>query len=86
MSEFTTYREGSLHAALKAQYASAIPDAQVEAMVDGFVIDVAGHDELVEIQTASFSSAKRKLERLIGTHRVLLVYPIAIERWLVARR
>ncbi|HYI23040.1 MAG TPA: hypothetical protein VEX62_10435 [Candidatus Limnocylindrales bacterium] len=83
MSTFTTYREGSLHAALKAGYAAAIPGAQVEALVDGFVIDVVGSGELVEIQTASFSSARRKLERLSGTHRVLLVYPIAIERWLV---
>ncbi len=83
MSRFTTSREGSLHAALKAGYAATILDAQVEALVDGFVIDVVGSGELVEIQTASFSSARRKLERLIGTHRVLLVYPIAIERWLV---
>jgi hypothetical protein len=83
MSDFTTYREGSLHAALKARYAAAIPDARVEAHVDGFVVDVVGPDELVEIQTASFGSASRKLERLVATHRVVLVHPIAIERWLV---
>lgn len=82
-SGFTTYREGSLHAALKARYAAAIPGARVEAAVDGFVVDVVGPDELVEIQTASFSSAGRKLERLVATHRVLLVYPIAVEKWLV---
>lgn len=83
MSDFTTYREGSLHAALKARYAAATPDARVEALVDGFVVDVAGPDELIEIQTASFGSASRKLERLVVTHRVVLVHPIAIERWLV---
>ena len=83
MSDFTTYREGSLHAALKARYAATIPDARVEALVDGFVVDVAGPDELVEIQTASFGSASRKLERLVASHRVVLVHPIAIERWLV---
>jgi hypothetical protein len=81
--EFTTLHEGSLHAALKARYAAAIPDARVEAAVDGFVVDVAGPHELVEIQTASFGSASRKLERLVASHRVVLVHPIPIERWLV---
>ncbi|OGO56203.1 MAG: hypothetical protein A2V84_00365 [Chloroflexi bacterium RBG_16_70_13] len=51
--------------------------------MDGFVVDVAGRDELVEVQTASFASARRKLERLVGSHRVLLVYPIPVEKWLV---
>lgn len=79
----TTYREGSLHAALKARYAAAIPGATVEAAVDGFVIDVVGPDELVEIQTASFASASRKLARLVEAHRVVLVHPIPVEKWLV---
>ncbi len=83
MTEFTTLREGSLHAALKAYYAAAIPGARVEAAVDGFVVDVAGPDELVEIQTASFASAGHKLERLVTCHRVVLVHPVPIEKWLV---
>ena len=83
MSDFTTYREGSLHAALKARYAAVTVGARVEAAVDGFVVDVAGDDELVEIQTGSFGSAGRKLERLVETHRVVLVHPIAVEKWLI---
>ncbi len=83
MSDFTTYREGSLHAALKARYAVLTVGARVEAAVDGFVVDVAGDDELVEIQTGSFGSAGRKLERLVETHRVVLVHPIAVEKWLI---
>jgi hypothetical protein len=83
VSDFTTLREGSLHAALKARYAETVTDARVEAAVDGFIVDVAGRDELVEIQTASFGSARRKLERLVATHRVVLVHPIPIEKWLV---
>ena len=82
-SDFTTLREGSLHAALKARYAAIVAGARVEAAVDGFVVDVAGQDELVEIQTASFASARRKLERLVASHHVVLVYPIPIEKWLV---
>jgi len=77
----STYREGSLHAALKALYAR--PGDRVEESVDGFVIDVVRDDELVEVQTASFASAARKLRRLVEDHRIALVHPIAIERWLV---
>jgi hypothetical protein len=83
VSDFTTYREGSLHAALKAQYAAAIADSLIESAVDGFVVDVVGREELVEVQTGSFSSASRKLERLAASHRVALVFPIAVEKWLV---
>jgi hypothetical protein len=83
MSDFATFREGSLHAALKARYAAIVTGARVEAAVDGFIVDVAGLDELVEIQTASFASVRRKLERLVASHRVVLVYPIPIEKWLV---
>ncbi len=79
----TTYREGSLHAALKARYAAVVPGARVEAAVDGYVVDVAGRDDLVEIQTASFASVRRKLEQLVRSHRVVLVYPIPVEKWLV---
>lgn len=83
VSILTTYREGSLHAALKNRYASSIADARVEAAVAGFVVDVAGPDEVVEIQTGSFASARRKLEALVPSHRVLLVHPIPVEKWLV---
>ena len=41
--------------------------------MDGYVVDVVGRDDLVEIQTASFASARRKLERLVASHRVVLV-------------
>ena len=80
-SGLSTYREGSLHAVLKALYTR--PADRVEESVDGYVVDVVRDDELVEIQTASFSSAARKLRRLVIDHKILLVHPIALERWLV---
>jgi hypothetical protein len=55
----------------------------VETRVDGFIVDVVRPRGLVEIQTTSFASARRKLERLVETHDVLLVYPIPLEKWLV---
>jgi hypothetical protein len=83
VTDFTTYREGSLHAALKARYATSVTGSRVEAAVDGFVVDVVGPDELVEIQTASFASVRRKLERLVESHRLVLVHPVPVEKWLV---
>ena len=82
-SNLTTWREGSLHAALKARYAATLAGARVEAAVDGYVVDVAGDHELVEIQTGSFGSARRKLDRLLTAHRIVLVHPIPVEKWLV---
>ncbi|MGD0121531.1 MAG: hypothetical protein ABSC46_03100 [Candidatus Limnocylindrales bacterium] len=77
----STYREGSLHAALKELYAGA--GGRTEAKVDGYVVDVVRGDELIEIQTAGFAMAARKLRRLVADHRIALVHPIAVERWLL---
>lgn len=47
------------------------------------MVDVAGPEELVEIQTIGFASVRRKLERLVERHHVALVHPIPAEKWLV---
>ena len=76
-----TLRERPLHAALKAWYAGA--GDGIEVPVDGFVIDIVRGDLLIEIQTRSFSSIKRKLTTLLEDHPVRLVHPIAVEKWIV---
>lgn len=88
--------EKSLHAALKAWYAQ--PDDQIEVPLKGeaadgrrfrYHIDIVRalpSTLLIEIQTRSFSSLKRKLYTLTEphhAHHVRLVYPIPAERWLV---
>lgn len=73
--------EQPLHAALKKRYAP--PGSRLEAEVDGFVVDVAREDLLVEIQTGSFSSIKQKITSLSKHHPLLLVYPIPREKWLL---
>lgn len=50
--------------------------------LDGFVIDIRRPDLLIEIQTGSFAAMGNKLDRLLGEHRMLLVYPIAVETYL----
>ena len=76
-----TLGESSLHSVLKDWYAQ--PGDLLEAQVDGFHIDIIRHDRLIEIQTANFSSQKRKMNTLIEKHPLHLVFPIAQEKWIV---
>ncbi|MEZ5118959.1 MAG: hypothetical protein R2686_03515 [Candidatus Nanopelagicales bacterium] len=76
-----TLREKPLHADLKRWYAE--PADTFEQPVDGFVIDIVRGDLLIEIQTRSFSSMKRKLTALLPHHHVRMVHPIAVEQWIV---
>jgi hypothetical protein len=75
------FNEKPLHAALKAWYIQ--PGDQVEVTVDGYIIDIVRSDLLIEIQTGSFPSLKKKLTELVKQHPVRLVYPIAREKWIV---
>ncbi len=83
-----TLHETELHAALKRHYARPID--QLEANVDGYVVDVLRADgvggiarDIIEIQTHNFAALKHKLPRLLEQHAVTLVYPIAAEKWVV---
>jgi len=69
--------EKSLHRELKYLYLDE--NSKAEEIVSGYVVDVVRSDGLVEIQTGSFSSIKRKLAALLQQHRVRLVHPIAVE-------
>lgn len=79
--QISTYNEKPLHAALKAWYAR--PGDGIEVNVDGFVIDIVREGLLIEIQTASLASLKRKLPALVEDHRVRLVFPVPREKWIV---
>jgi len=78
-----TLRERPLHAALKRWYAE--PGDLVEHPVDGFVIDLVRDGLLIEIQTRSFASMKRKLAALLPDHPVRVVHPIASDCWILKR-
>lgn len=81
MSSIGVLNEKSLHASLKKWVAQ--PGDQFEVAVDGFVIDIVQGDLLVEIQTGNFASIRSKLNKLVRSHRVRLIYPIAQEKWIV---
>ncbi|HEU4318806.1 MAG TPA: hypothetical protein VFS66_01850 [Acidimicrobiia bacterium] len=77
-----TLGEGPLHAGLKHWYAQT--GDQVESAVDGYVIDLVRGDLLIEIQTRSFASMKRKVSALLESgRRVRIVHPIAVDRSIV---
>ena len=82
MTDIGVYREGPLHAALKAWLAR--PGDRMEVPVDGFVIDLVRADgELVEIQTGSFSPLRSKMDALLDGYRVRIVHPIPALRRIV---
>lgn len=74
-------QERSLHAALK-KWCAREGDA-LEVPLNGFHIDIVRGDLLIEIQTRNFFALKRKLPKLLEQHRVRLIHPIAVEKWLV---
>ena len=76
-----TLNEKPLHAALKQWCAQ--PDDRIEVSVDGFTVDIVRGGLLIEIQTRNLSAIKRKLTALVEHHPVRLVYPVAVERWIV---
>lgn len=76
-----TLRESSLHAALKEIYSNE--GDIIEANVENFVVDIFDGQRIIEIQTGSFSSIKKKLIKLIPKYVVHLVYPMACEKWII---
>ncbi len=76
-----TFRESSLHAALKTWYGRS--GDQFEQPVDGYVIDLVRGQQLIEIQTGNFTAMKAKLKALLPNHSVRLVYPVAQQKWIV---
>jgi hypothetical protein len=81
MTDIGLLNEKPLHASLKEWYAR--PGDRFEAAVDGYVIDIVRHDLLLEIQTGGFASIKSKLLDLVAEHRIRLIYPIALEKWII---
>ncbi len=73
--------EGHLHASLRTHYLQ--PGDEVEAGVDGYVVDILRGDRIIEVQTANFSRIARKMRDLVTRHHVRLVHPIPRDLWIV---
>lgn len=73
--------ERSLHAALKKWY--SLPGDRFEVPLEGFVIDIVRDEQLIEIQTRNFTAIRQKLKNLLPRHKVHLLHPITLEKWIV---
>ncbi len=73
--------EKTLHEQLKKLY--AMETGKVESVLGDYRVDVVRGDLLIEIQTRSFSSIRKKLRRLVKNHRVRLVHPVPYMKWIV---
>ena len=65
---------------MKADYAE--PGDRFEVPLDGFVIDIVRDGSLIEIQTGSFGAMGKKLDHLLPSNQIVVVYPIAVESYL----
>ncbi|MHC4989749.1 MAG: hypothetical protein ACYTGC_02115 [Planctomycetota bacterium] len=76
--------ETSLHRQLKEVYADR--DAQLEARLGNYRIDVVRDGVLIEIQHGSLAAIRDKVGDLVQRHRVLVVKPIVRRKQLVKKR
>jgi hypothetical protein len=73
--------ETSLHRQLKRLYGGT--DAQYEAQVGRYRIDVCSGGQLVEIQHGALAAIRDKIRALVQRHDVLVVKPIVARKMLV---
>lgn len=73
--------ETSLHRDLKSHYANR--RARFEVPLGKYRIDVISGGRLVEIQHGSLSAIRDKIQNLLGSHRIIVVKPIVVQKTLV---
>ncbi len=69
-----TYNERDLHSELKTLLSRS--GDLIEIPYKGFIIDIKREDLLIEIQTKSLNSLRKKLETLLDINRIRIVHPI----------
>jgi hypothetical protein len=72
--------ESSLHRSIKKWY-SNVGD-RFEVKLGGSVIDIVRGELLIEIQTKNFNAISKKLNKLLNNYKIILVYPISVEKWI----
>jgi len=79
VSSIGTFKERSLHSALKFRYSGS--EGSVEALTGSFVCDACTSEgELIEVQTGSFGPLKEKVKSLCKTNKVRIIHPIVIRK------
>jgi hypothetical protein len=72
--------EHSLHLEIKKVY--SLPGDVFEVKLGNYIVDILRGELVIEVQTKNFSSLKEKLQTLIKTHQVRLVYPLTEKKWI----
>lgn len=75
--------EHSIHRQLKSLYVTDTD--RHEVIVDGFRIDAVDGERLIEIQYGSLGAIRDKIRRLLRSHDVLVVKPLAERKQLLKR-
>lgn len=75
-----TLKEKTLHAVLKNFYEPDISHQEVK--IGRFIADIYRDNEITEIQTRSFNSIRKKLDKFLQMYHVTIVYPIIYTKWL----
>ena len=75
--------ESTLHRQLKELYGG--PSGEQEVRVGDFWIDAVVRGRLIEIQRASLSGIRAKVAKLLESHRVTIVKPLAARTYIVRR-
>jgi hypothetical protein len=77
--------ETSLHRELKERYGSR-SGGRVEVVLEGFRVDaLTAEGGVIEIQSGPLGPLRKKLDRLLPTHRVRVVKPVVLARRVVRR-
>lgn len=80
-SNIGTYKERTLHAALKNYYE---PDqTRHEQPLMGYIADIFNENGVMEIQTRDFYAMKKKLETFLPEFPVTIIYPAVRQKWLI---
>lgn len=73
-----TKQERTLHQYLKYYFC---PNSSFhEQKCEGYIVDILKNNEIIEIQTSAFNAMRKKLESLLQTYPIKIVYPIILEK------
>lgn len=76
-----TYNESDLHKNLKEYFCPK--NGKIEQPLLGSICDIlCDTGRVIEIQTANLSALRLKLEKFLPEHKVLIIYPIAIDSYI----
>lgn len=77
-----TYNESDLHNTIKQMYIKTY-GGNAEVLTEKYICDVVtDRGDVYEIQTANLSKLYPKINTLLDSHKVTLVYPLTVERFI----